>query len=210
MKLIFVGILIVALCVGVSSGASYHNWYSSVSLSPVTGPTAPGYVEFHMLANPSQDNTIYAKNDLQTDGNWSKITLPSDGNQRETQHFKIGGGDTTRVVFIGCAISEPVAPVVTPTPIPCTRPVASFIASTTTIHVGESVQFTDTSRNKPNKRMWSFDSGDYSISNVDSTEKNPSWTFNKPGVFSVGLIASNDAGTSAIINQQYIHVLGGQ
>ena len=188
-----------------------------------TGPADPGYVEFHMLANPSQDNTIYVMNDLQTDGNWSKITLPADGvgsdlwqagnytayvnggngNQRETQHFKIGGWDTTRVVFIGSAISEPMW-----NPQLCTRPIAAFDSSIPLIPAGSSVQFIDTSSNNPTRWEWSFTYSDNSISHIDSTLKDPVWTFNTPGVVSVRLTVINDCGYSEVTKTQYINVYG--
>ena len=69
-------------------------------------------------------------------------------------------------------------------------PVANFTASRTTICVGESITFTNTSTNNPTAFSWNFTGGTPATSN----QENPTITFNTPGVYTVSLNAANTAG----------------
>lgn len=73
------------------------------------------------------------------------------------------------------------------------------------IALGSSLTFKDLSKNNPTQWQWSFKGADVEQSN----EQNPTVTYNKQGVFSVGLRATNDAGTSKDALLNYIQV-GGQ
>lgn len=73
------------------------------------------------------------------------------------------------------------------------------------IALGSSLTFKDLSKNNPTQWQWSFKGADMEQSN----EQNPTVTYNKQGVFSVGLRATNDAGTSKDALLNYIQV-GGQ
>lgn len=73
------------------------------------------------------------------------------------------------------------------------------------IPLGSSLTFKDLSKNNPTQWQWSFKGADVEQSN----EQNPTVTYNKQGVFSVGLRATNDAGTSKDALLNYIQV-GGQ
>lgn len=75
--------------------------------------------------------------------------------------------------------------------IPEITPVANFIASTRTGNAPLTVYFTDTSSNKPTSWDWDFGDG-----STDSSEQNPTHTFNNPGTYMVTLTASNSAGQS--------------
>ena len=73
------------------------------------------------------------------------------------------------------------------------------------IALGSSLTFKDLSKNNPTQWQWSFKGADVEQSN----EQNPTITYNKQGVFSVGLRATNDAGTSKDALLNYVQV-GGQ
>ena len=73
------------------------------------------------------------------------------------------------------------------------------------IALGSSLTFKDLSKNNPTQWQWSFKGADVEQSN----EQNPTVTYNKQGVFSVGLRATNDAGTSKDALLNYVQV-GGQ
>ena len=73
------------------------------------------------------------------------------------------------------------------------------------VALGSSLTFKDLSKNNPTQWQWSFKGADVEQSN----EQNPTVTYNKQGVFSVGLRATNDAGTSKDALLNYIQV-GGQ
>jgi|GEM_PF-2789445 len=85
---------------------------------------------------------------------------------------------------------------------PPAPPMADFIASTTTINVGESVTFTDLSTNNPTSWDWTFEGG----APGTSTEQNPTVTYNTEGTFDVTLIASNAQGSDTETKVNYITV----
>jgi PKD repeat protein len=71
------------------------------------------------------------------------------------------------------------------------KPVAQF---TQDMHVGKvplTVHFTDTSNNNPTSYFWQFGDGS------TSTDKNPSHTYKKEGVYMIRLTATNSAGSDS-------------
>ena len=81
-------------------------------------------------------------------------------------------------------------------------PVANFTASSTSISVGGSVNFTDTSTNSPTSWSWSFEGGTPS----SSTSQNPSVTYNTAGTYNVSLTATNAYGSDGETKTDYITV----
>jgi PKD repeat protein len=81
-------------------------------------------------------------------------------------------------------------------------PVAAFTASTTTVTVGGSVNFTDQSTNSPTSWSWAFEGGTPS----SSTSQNPTVTYNSVGTFNVSLTAYNIAGSDNETKVDYITV----
>jgi PKD repeat protein len=81
-------------------------------------------------------------------------------------------------------------------------PVAAFTASTTTVTVGGSVNFTDQSTNSPTSWSWTFESG----TPGSSTSQNPTVTYNSVGTFNVSLTAYNIAGSDNETKVDYITV----
>lgn len=79
---------------------------------------------------------------------------------------------------------------------------ADFEASATTINAGESVTFTNTSRNAT-MFYWTFNGGDPSY----STETNPVVTYSEPGTYSVTLFAASDNSNDTETKTDYIVVL---
>lgn len=67
-------------------------------------------------------------------------------------------------------------------------PIANFSALPTSIIVGQSVQFTDNSTNKPTKWQWDF--GD----KTTSTDSNPKHIYNTVGIYNVTLTVENEYG----------------
>lgn len=80
-------------------------------------------------------------------------------------------------------------------------PVADFDAKEKEVMMGERVNFTDKSLNHPNSWMWDFGDG------VKSNLQTPSHVYHYPGVFSVGLNVSNNAGNDGIVKKDFIKVL---
>ena len=79
---------------------------------------------------------------------------------------------------------------------------ADFTASATTINAGESVTFTNTSVNATTY-YWTFAGGDPQ----NSTEVNPTVTYNTPGSYSVTLFAASENSNDTETKTAYITVL---
>ncbi len=82
---------------------------------------------------------------------------------------------------------------------------ADFIASNTSIRVGEKVNFTDMSSGNPTSWTWSFPGGFPSSAN----QQNPAnIRYDIPGIYNVTLKISDGSGTDSIIKLGYITVTG--
>ncbi|MGB9926845.1 MAG: PKD domain-containing protein [Methanosarcina sp.] len=79
-------------------------------------------------------------------------------------------------------------------------PVAGFSASPDSGKVPLTVKFTDQSTGTPDSWKWTFGDG------TNSTEKNPVHTYNKTGLYSVTLTASNENGSNALTGTSCIAV----
>jgi formylglycine-generating enzyme required for sulfatase activity len=79
-------------------------------------------------------------------------------------------------------------------------PVAAFIADTTSITAGSSVDFTDQSKNSPSSWSWNFGDGN------TSTKQNPTHTYNSEGTYTVSLTVTNDADSDTETKTDYITV----
>ncbi|MFW5705900.1 MAG: T9SS type A sorting domain-containing protein, partial [Bacteroidota bacterium] len=97
-----------------------------------------------------------------------------------------------------CAWLDLISLPATPTP---AEPQASFMATTTSVDVGGSVQYYDVSTGIPDSFSWTFEGGTPAV----SEEENPLVTYDQPGTFSVTLEVSNAMGTSVITLDDYIH-----
>lgn len=84
-------------------------------------------------------------------------------------------------------------------------PVASFTASATTICVGQTVTFTNTSSGLPTSYAWTFAGG----TPATSTATNPTVTYSTAGTYTVALTATNGSGSNTVTQTNYITVLGG-
>ena len=81
-------------------------------------------------------------------------------------------------------------------------PETGFSASPTSGNAPLTVSFTDQSTGSPASWRWVFGDG------TNSTEKNPVHTYNKTGLFSVTLTASNANGSNALTKTSYIAASG--
>ena len=79
---------------------------------------------------------------------------------------------------------------------------ADFVASATTINAGESITFTNTSVNA-STYYWTFTGGDP----ANSTDINPTVTYNTPGSYSVTLFAAGENSSDTETKTAYITVL---
>lgn len=81
-------------------------------------------------------------------------------------------------------------------------PVAYFKGVSTSVCVGNTVQFTDTSSNYPTSWKWTFTGGIPST----STSQTQSVLYNTPGTYSVKLLVTNNYGTDSLTKTSYITV----
>jgi|GEM_PF-529992 len=86
---------------------------------------------------------------------------------------------------------------------PAIAPIAGFMADKMVIYEGQSVTFTDTSKNAPTAWNWAFSGGNPSTSSI----KNPSVTYANVGTYDVSLMVTNAGGTDDTIYVGYISVL---
>jgi PKD repeat protein len=82
---------------------------------------------------------------------------------------------------------------------------ANFKANETNIAPGTTVNFTDYSIGHPTSWAWTFTGG----SPASSTAKNPSVTYNNPGIYPVTLKASNTSSSNIMSKSAYITVNSG-
>ena len=85
-----------------------------------------------------------------------------------------------------------------------TIPTSDFIAGTTQIQEGNSVNFLDLSQNIPTSWTWFFDGATPNFSTLQSPV---GITYNTPGLYDVKLLATNANGTDTLIKTNYIEVL---
>ena len=83
-----------------------------------------------------------------------------------------------------------------------TEPTAAFATSATTGCVPFTVQFTDQSSSNATTWEWTFEGGNPSFSN----QQNPEVTFNAAGNYSVTLVVSNAAGSSASVQNNLLQI----
>ena len=81
-----------------------------------------------------------------------------------------------------------------------TTPVANFSASPASGKIPLTVSFTDQSTGEPTSWRWALGDGN------NSTEKNPVHTYNKSGLYSVRLTASNANGSNRLTKSGYVNV----
>jgi len=79
-------------------------------------------------------------------------------------------------------------------------PVAAFSASPTSGNLPLKVQFYDKSTGSPTSWKWNFGDG------KTSTSKNPAYTYNKAGKYTISLTVKNAAGTNTKTIKNYINV----
>ena len=87
------------------------------------------------------------------------------------------------------------------------KPVADFRADKQSGKAPLTVKFTDTSKGDAIKE-WSWDFNNDGV--VDSTEKNPAYTYSAAGRYAVKLVVTNAAGSDMEIKSDYITVKGEQ
>ncbi|MGA1545007.1 MAG: PKD domain-containing protein [Saprospiraceae bacterium] len=81
-------------------------------------------------------------------------------------------------------------------------PKAEFSSTTSSISTGESIAFTDESKNNPTFWEWAFEGG----SPTYSANPNPVVVYNNPGSFDVQLIVGNEAGFDTLLVPNYVTV----
>jgi PKD repeat protein len=84
-------------------------------------------------------------------------------------------------------------------------PVAGFTGVPTSGSAPLNVQFTDTSTSGPNAWAWDFQND----GTVDSTARNPRFTYTSAGTYSVKLTASNSGGSDTFVRTSYVTVAAG-
>ncbi|PAV14425.1 cell surface protein [Methanosarcina spelaei] len=109
----------------------------------------------------------------------------ADNNGIGATPYAIGSGSDTAPLMGKITVSEDNITIETP---PSTSaPIADFTATPTSGYAPLTVNFTDTSTGNVSSYSWDFDSD----GTVDSTEQNPSYTYETAGTYSVNLTVAN-------------------
>jgi PKD repeat protein len=187
-------------------GVSVSSATVAVSVSPAadftaapTAGTAPLSIQFTDRSTGSP--TAWAwdfQNDGATDSNAQNPSFtyatPGTYSVRLTATYP-GGSDVelkTGYVVVTAA-SSPTSPPPPTSPATPLRPTARFAASPTSGQAALLVRFSDDSSGSPTSWVWDFD-GD---GRVDSTAQNPSFTYARPGTYTVRLTVGNAAGSDS-------------
>ncbi|MCF7567635.1 PKD domain-containing protein [Sabulilitoribacter arenilitoris] len=88
------------------------------------------------------------------------------------------------------------------TVIPLPAPVADFTVDSQTVSEGNLINFTDSSLNEPASWNWTFEGG----TPANSTDQNPSITYNTIGTYKVSLTVTNNTGSDTKEVVDYITV----
>ena len=87
------------------------------------------------------------------------------------------------------------------------KPVAGFTANNTVMCSGESVNFTDTTKNMPTAWLWRISPNTITYLNgTDSCSQNPEIKFDSAGIYSVLLFSENCSGIDSVLKTRYIKV----
>jgi len=127
-------------------------------------------------------------------GSFHSIPISQDLANYDIMVLKIKGkSGGVGSVYTGFALTRPAA---------TAAPVADFTASVTSGTAPLEVTFTDSSSNFPDSWEWDFDND----GTVDSTERNPTFTFNSVDTYDVKLTATNAIGPGNVTKTGFITV----
>ena len=116
--------------------------------------------------------------------------------------FAIRSASTDRAGYASSETANPPQLIVTTAAAPTGSPVADFSAAPTSGPAPLTVAFHDTSTNGPT--AWSWDFGD--DGSIDSTARDPSFTFGAPGTFDVRLRVTNAFGGNEVVKPGFVTV----
>jgi PKD repeat protein len=165
------------------------------SASPVSGP-APLTVQFtdHSTGSPVS---------------WS-WDFTSDGTVDSTSaspSYTYTNGGTFTVTLTTTNAAGTTAQNSTSVQVAGQQPAAGFSADVTSGTFPLAVQFTDSSAGV-GISAWSWDFNNDGV--IDSTDKNPRYTFTAAGIYPVNLTVTGTYGTSSVVKAQYIRVTAAQ
>ncbi|WP_226990689.1 PKD domain-containing protein [Methanosarcina acetivorans] len=167
-------------------------------IANVTSGTAPLTVNFTDQSTGSPTSWEW---DFDNDGNVDSTeqnpvhTYTAAGNYTVSLTVTNAEGSDSEVKADYITVSEASTPVEP-------EPVAAFTADVTSGTAPLTVNFTDQSTGSPTAWAWDFDND----GNVDSTEQNPSYTYNDAGSYTVNLTVTNAEGSNSEVKTEYITV----
>ncbi|MCI0496316.1 FG-GAP-like repeat-containing protein, partial [candidate division KSB1 bacterium] len=83
-----------------------------------------------------------------------------------------------------------------------------FSADVTTGHAPLQIKFDDLSNAKQPLTAWAWDFDNDGT--IDSQQRQPEWTFQNPGIYTVKLVVSNDSISQTIVKEKFIRVFDGE
>jgi len=138
-----------------------------------------------------------------TQGLWTTYSIALPASANNNPNVKIGFRWVNDNNSNGTDPSFAVDNITLSVPSAGTPPVANFIASDSTICVGQCINFTDLSTGNPTSWQWTFTGATPNT----STQQNPTnICYNTPGTYTVQLIVSNGNGNDMLVKTNYITV----
>jgi PKD repeat protein len=140
-----------------------------------------------------------------TIGTWIEFDVSAAITGNGTYSFGITNNSSDSALYSSREGTNPPELIVSATGQGATPPVAAFNGVPTSGPAPLTVQFTDQSTNNPTAWSWDFQNDGI----VDSTARNPSFTYTSNGTYSVMLTVSNAGGSNALVRSAYVTVAAG-
>jgi PKD repeat protein len=171
--------------------------------TPTTGISSVALIRSGAPTHAIDMNQRYVPLTFSQAGSQVTVQAPASGNVAPPGYYVlvVEGADgipsAGRWIKIGPGVGGP------PPPPPANRgPTANFTASKTAGAAPLMVDFSDTSTDGPEQWEWDFQND----GTIDSTARNPQFTYSTPGAYTVRLVARNGFGTDEEVKIGYVNV----
>ena len=146
--------------------------------------------DIYLIRTDLNGNIQWKKTIGQVDADWgSSICTSQDGSFVITGHTNSSGAGKYDALLMKISNLQP-----------------KFSADILTGHAPLEINFTDESQGNITGWHWDFDSDGI----IDATDKNPVWTYEQPGEYSVTLIISTSSESDTLIYENFIKVFNGE
>ena len=191
---------VLVVAVGCSSGKREKHTPQSLQIMTTVLPDAMEGVAYSYTITASGGNSANYNWSISGQPSWLSIdattgelsgTPPAGSAGKYTFTVEVTDGVQTASKQFDLTVNEPLK--------------ADFEANPTQGKPSLTVTFTDKSTGNPTSWEWDFDND----GTVDSTDQNPTYTYNSPGWYTVKLTVSDGTSTDTCVKEKYILVANG-